>query len=253
MSWITRRVGRLVHKAIGSNRLIENGEKVVVGVSGGADSLCLLHLLESLNRTCTRGRDLHAVHVAPGFEAWNSARVAKACANIGVECAVLRVDVPACVNRTGHYSCYGCARERRRALFSYCDKLDSRKLALAHNLDDVNETFLMNLLYTSSARTILPAQPLFGGKLVIVRPLYYVDKGLVRRYLKSAGIGPVRNRCPFGRSSSRQAVRRFLTRFCAEDPRIRTNLFAGLHNLKPEYLPAPKSPIRGPLCPSAAP
>jgi len=150
------------------------------------------------------------------------------------------------VKRDGEDTCYACARERRKALFSFCAKAGSRKLALAHNLDDVNETFLMNLLYTSSARTILPAQPLFDGKLVIVRPLYYVDKALDRRYLKDAGLRPVRNACPHEYSSSRRVVRRFLERLYAGDQRIRTNLFAGLHNLKPEYLPAPKHPIHGP-------
>jgi tRNA 2-thiocytidine biosynthesis protein TtcA len=98
----------------------------------------------------------------------------------------------------------------------------------------------MNLLYTSSARTILPVQPLFGGRLIIVRPLYYVDKDLVRRLLRSAGIRAVRNRCPHERLSSRGTVRRFLRRLYAADPRIRSNLFAGLHNLKPEYLPRPR-------------
>jgi len=155
VSWVTKRVGRLVHRAIGSNRLIADGEKIAIGISGGADSLCLLHLIETLNRTGKRGWDLRAVHVDPGFEGWNSARVVKACASIGVECAVLRVDVPACVERTGQESCYACARERRRTMFSFCGELDIGKLALAHNLDDVNETFLMNLLYTSSARTCL--------------------------------------------------------------------------------------------------
>jgi len=217
----------------------------VVGISGGVDSLCLLHLLESLNRAGRRGWDLRAVHVHPGFENWNSARVVKACRAIGVECEVLRTDLQADGQRHGEDSCYTCSRERRRALFSYCDKAGSRKLALAHNLDDVNETFLMNLLYTSSARTILPAQPLFDGKLVILRPLYYVDKTLVRRYLKDADLRPVRNACPYECSSSRRVVRRFLERLYAEDPRIRTNLFAGLHNLKPDYLPAPKHHVRG--------
>ena len=240
MSWITSRLRRLVHRAVGSNRLIEDGEKVVIGISGGADSLCLLHLLESLNRTRGRDWDLRAVHVDPGFAGWNSSRVARACERIGVACAVVRTDVPACVERTGQDSCYSCARERRKALFSYCERTGSLKLALAHNLDDVNETFLMNLLYTASARTILPAQPLFGGKLAIVRPLYYVEKESVRRYLQGADIRPVRNRCPYQRSSSRGKVRRFLDRLYAENPRIRTNLFAGLHNLKPEYLPTKK-------------
>ena len=240
MSWITKRVARLVHKAIGSNRLISDGEKIVVGVSGGADSLCLLHLLESLNQAGRRGWDLRAAHVDPGFEGWNSARVAKACRAIGVECEVLRTDVPTSGKRNGDDSCYTCSRERRKALFSFCSKTGSRKLALAHNLDDVNETFLMNLLYTSSARTILPAQPLFEGRLVIIRPLYYVDKTLVRRYLKDADLRPVRNACPHERSSSRRVVRRFLEHLYAGDQRIRTNLFAGLHNIKPEYLPPPK-------------
>ena len=164
MSWVTKRVGRLVHKSIGSNRLIADGEIVVVGVSGGADSLCLLHLLDSLNRTGRRRWDLRAVHVDPGFDGWNSARVVRACKSIGVDCAVVRTDVPGSVKRTGQDSCYTCARERRKALFLFCGQMGSRKLALAHNLDDVNETFLMNLLYTSSARTILPSQPLFAKR-----------------------------------------------------------------------------------------
>jgi tRNA 2-thiocytidine biosynthesis protein TtcA len=98
--------------------------------------------------------------------------------------------VPGSVKQTSRDSGYTRARERRKALFSFCRRQGIRKLALAHNLDDVNETFLVNLLYTSSARTIVPAQPLFAGKLAIVRPLYYVDKGLARRYLKSTGYDP---------------------------------------------------------------
>lgn len=246
MSWITRRLHRLVHKAIGTNRLIAHGETVVVGVSGGADSLCLLHLLASLNRTGRRNWDLRAVHVDPGFAGWNSARVVKACATIGVDCAVARADVRGGAKRFGRDSCYGCAHNRRKALFSCCDELGSRKLALAHNLDDVNETFLMNLLYTSSARTIMPAQPLFGGRLTIVRPLYYVDRDLVLRYLRSVGVRVARNRCRCERSSSRATVRRFLKRRYAEDPRLRTNFFAGLHNLKPDYLPKPKTSLARP-------
>jgi len=240
MSWIANRLARLAHKAIGSSRVLPDGELIAVAVSGGADSLCLLCLLESLNRKNTHNWELRAVHVEPGFEGWNSARIVRTCRAIGVECAVIRIGVPTGAGPSRHDSCYRCARARRKALFSYCDRIGSRKLALAHNLDDVNETFLMNLLYTSSARTILPTQPLFEGRLTIVRPLYYADKTLVGRYLKSAGIRTARNRCPYERSSSRETVRRFLKRRYAEDARIRSNLFAGLHNIKPEYLPRPR-------------
>jgi tRNA 2-thiocytidine biosynthesis protein TtcA len=243
MSWATRRCERLAHKVLGSNRLFGAGEKVVVGVSGGADSLCLLHLLDSMNRKGGFRWTLHPIHIDPGFDNWNSARVAGICRAIGVDCEVAKLDMAEGGKQPRHESCYSCARERRKALFACCAGLGSRRLALAHNLDDVNETFLLNLLYTSSARTILPAQPLFGGRAAIVRPLYYVGRELVRRYLKSVGLRPARNRCPFERSSSRRAVRTFLNRLYAEDPRIRTNLFAALHNIKPEYLPRPKSSV----------
>lgn len=244
MSWITKRCERLVHKVIGSNRLIADGEIVVVGVSGGADSLCMLHLLEALNRKGRHGWQLQTVHVDPGFETWNPTRVVKACETIGVGCTVVQTDVPGRLKQAGRDSCYTCAQERRRAMFAFCSKVGARKLVLAHNMDDVNETFLLNLLYTSSARTILPAQPLFEGRLAILRPLYYMDKDLVRRYLRTADIRPVRNRCPFEHSSSRSTVRRFLNRLYAKDPRIRTNFFAGLRNLKPEYLPRPKLKVK---------
>jgi tRNA 2-thiocytidine biosynthesis protein TtcA len=137
----------------------------------------------------------------------------------------------------GLSACYRCARERRKELFRAAEELGCRKVALAHHMDDVNETFLLNLLYTSSAAAILPKQPLFRGRLLIVRPLYDVDKPLVRRYLGRAGVRPVRNRCPHERASSRMRLRRILERLYRESPRARANLFWGLHNLKPEYLP----------------
>jgi tRNA 2-thiocytidine biosynthesis protein TtcA len=221
--------------------MLADGESVAVAVSGGADSLCLLHVLRSLNRAGRHGWDLRAVHVDPGFANWSSARVVGICRAMATECTVVQAEMASSASWTGRDSCHNCARTRRRALFSFCTEHGIRVLALAHNLDDVNETFLMNLLFTSSARTILATQPLFDGRLTIVRPLYYVDKDSVRHYVKSVGARPVRNPCPFAHAGSRAAVRRFLNRLYAQNSRVRTNLFAGLHNLKLEYLPKPRS------------
>jgi len=224
---------------------------VVVGVSGGADSLCLLHLLHELNQREARGWTIHAVHVDPGFPGWDSGRVVRACARIGLPCRVVRVTVASRTGAGTHFPegngmpvpsdnrslCFLCARARRKALFDTTSELGCRKLALAHNMDDVNETFLLNLLFTASGAAIVPRQEFFGGKLVLVRPLYYVDKPLIRRYLAARGTRPVRNRCPAERSSTRIHIRRILERLYRANPRTRTNLFWGLHNLKPEYLP----------------
>ncbi len=127
MSWITKRVSRLVHKSISSSRLIADGETVVVGISGGADSLCLLHLLESLNRTGRRNWDLHAVHVDPGYGGWNPARIVRVCKTVGIDCTVLHGDGQGSTKRAGHDSCYVCARKRRQALFSFCGEAGSSR------------------------------------------------------------------------------------------------------------------------------
>jgi tRNA(Ile)-lysidine synthase TilS/MesJ len=83
----------------------------------------------------------------------------------------------------------------------------------------------------------MPAQSLFRGALAVVRPLYYIDKKLIRTCLRQAGIRPVPNPCPYHRTGTRLLVRRILGRLARLHPRTPTNLFWGIHNLKPEYLP----------------
>ena len=82
------------------------------------------------------------------------------------------------------------------------------------------------------------------GEITIVRPLYYLEKPRILAWLRQLGIRPVRNNCPFERTGTRQKFRRFLDRLYRDDSRIRTNIFWGIHNLKPQYLPRPVSPRR---------
>ncbi len=237
MARATKKTRHLFKLVLDRFRLVEKGEKVVIGVSGGADSLCLLHLLVWHNRRFRKNWQLHAVHIDPGFETWNAGRVERACARIGVPCLVKRINVPARLKQIGKDHCFFCARERRKTLFKTAAALGARKVALAHHMEDVNETYLMNLLFASSGSTFVPCQELFKGEIVLIRPLYYIDKTLITSYLKQAGIRPVRNRCPYEKSGTRLTLRRFLDRLCKKDSRIRTNLFWGIHNLKPQYLP----------------
>ncbi len=174
----------------------------------------------------------------PGFESWKTSRVQRACAKAGLECYVASVDVPSKLKPVGLRPCFVCARERRKTLFRYADRVGASKIALAHHMEDVTETLLMNLLMTSSGSTFLPRQELFQGRLTVIRPLYYVEKPSIRSYLRSFGIRPVVNRCSFSKNGMRLLVRRFLERLYRKDRRLRTNIFWGIHNLKPEYLPS---------------
>ncbi len=228
---------RLLRAALIPNQLIKKNERVVIGVSGGADSLCLLFTLNEYNRRHHQNWQLFPVHINPGFPGWKSERVERLCTNLGLNCTVKRIGVPKKLKETKTDSCFFCARERRKALFQTAFELGCKKVALGHHLEDVNETFLLNLLFASSASTILPSQPLFSGALTVIRPLYYFTEEMIKARLKSAGIRPVHNSCPYQHKGSRILIRRFLSRLAKRDPRIKTNLFWGIHNIKKEYLP----------------
>ncbi|MGQ9678094.1 MAG: tRNA lysidine(34) synthetase [bacterium] len=228
---------RLLRSALTLNNLIEKDEKVAVGISGGADSLCLLLTLCEYSRRYHKNWQIHPIHINPGFANWNTDRVERICQRLGLTCTVKMIDVPKKLKDTKTDSCFFCARERRKILFQTATELNCRKVALGHHLEDVNETFLLNLFFTSSSRTILPRQPLFKGAIVIVRPLYYFTEEMIRTRLKAAGIRPVLNFCPYKNTNKRAIIRRFLTRVARTDHRIQNNIFWGIHNLKSNYLP----------------
>ncbi len=189
-------------------------------------------MLGELNRRLRRDWTILPVHIHAGFAGWRADRVERACRRLGFDCTVRRLDLPEAADR-----CFACARAMRRALFQAAAELGTAKVALGHHLEDVNETYLMNLLMTASGAAFVPRQELFRGSGVIIRPLYYADRLLIERYLRRAGIRAARNRCPFEHKGTRLAVRRFLERLYRSDHRIRTNLFWGIHNPKPDYLP----------------
>jgi tRNA 2-thiocytidine biosynthesis protein TtcA len=210
---------------------------VIVAVSGGADSLCLLKALGDYSRKQHLNHRLLAVHVDPGFPNWPTPRIERLFQRLGVDYEIVRADVPGRLAHYGENPCYVCSRERRKQLFELARRRGIRKIALAHHLEDVNETYLMNLLYSASARTFVPRQEFFGGKVEFIRPLYEFDKPTITGYLRQSGLKAIRTPCPYATKGRREVIRRFLNRLYRQYPRIRNNLFAGIRNVKLEYLP----------------
>jgi tRNA 2-thiocytidine biosynthesis protein TtcA len=134
--------------------------------------------------------------------------------------------------------CFLCSRLRRKRIFEIAAERGCNKIAFGHHRDDIIETLLINLFYGREISTMLPDQPIFGGKLHIIRPLAYVREGLVKRYAKERGFPFIENRCPTSRTSKRRRVKELLDDMEKESPQIRENIWKAMGHVKTDYLPA---------------
>lgn len=153
-----------VRKAIDDYNMIENGDKIAVGLSGGKDSICLLMALKNLQRFYTKKFDIIAISINPGFDFFNSDFLQKTCKEIGVDFVEEKTHIKEIVFdiRKEQNPCSLCANLRRGILNSVAIREGCNKIALGHNEDDVLETFFLNLLY--------------GGNIATFAPISYMDR-----------------------------------------------------------------------------
>ena len=235
--WLYKTTYRWFKKAIEDYCLLKDGEKILVAVSGGADSIALLHLFDQYNHRRKKNWELFPVHIRPNFTKWKSKPVERLFKNLTLPYLIDDINITKELSDKKLNPCYICSQERRKRLFEIAHQQGIQKIALAHHLEDVVETFLLNLFYTSKSSTLIPKQALFQGRINIIRPLYFFDKELIQKYLQSFGIRPVKNHCPYEKSSERARIRKILNKFYSFDKRIKTNIFWGIKNIKKQYLP----------------
>ncbi len=229
-----------LERAVMEYGMIEEGDRVLVGVSGGADSLVLLDLLDS-PMVFTPPFTLLAVHVDLGFDpGGEDIRAVEAwLRGAGCEYVLDRTDYgPVAhseVNRKN--PCFLCSRLRRKRIFEIAEERGCNKIAFAHHRDDIIETLLINLFYGREISTMKPMQEFFRGKLHVIRPLAYLEEELVKKYAREQGIPAVKNRCPTSGASKRQYIKDLLDRLERDNPQIRHNINLAMRHVKPDYLP----------------
>jgi tRNA 2-thiocytidine biosynthesis protein TtcA len=226
------RLLRKVNKAVHEYDLIGDGDRIVVAVSGGSDSLSLLQLLQKRQRSVPEKVDLMAVHVYDeadanerlykDLEAWFQAS--------GVEYVFERLEVRADEPRP--LSCFRCAWHRRKALFLTADRLNCNKVAFGHHADDVAETALLNLFYSGRLESMEPRVEFFGGKITVIRPLVYVPKEELTRFAQVSGLPAPPPRCPNSLTSRRARMQAILQELERDHPGVRSNLLRALRGAK---------------------
>lgn len=226
-------------KAIHERGMIQDGDHLLVAVSGGKDSMTLLWLLRERIKRLPIAYKIMALHVDPGFGSNSADQMEDFFSSRGFEYRIVRSDCGPRAHgpENRENPCFLCSRLRRKIFFEQAAELGCNRIAFAHHKDDVIETFIMNIFYGASVSTMLPVQEFFGGKVTAIRPLYTVDEALIRKYSKSMGWPEIDLGCPSAGSSKRQKVRDMLHTFYRSNGKIKGNIFHALQNVRTDYLP----------------
>jgi tRNA 2-thiocytidine biosynthesis protein TtcA len=229
---------RGVGKAISHYDMIEDGDRILVAVSGGKDSLTLLWILnDRLSRIPIRYQ-LFPVYIDPGFPDGFADSRCEFVKSMGFDLRVVLTDcgIQAHSPFNRENPCFLCARLRRKRLFEIAGELNCRKIALGHHKDDIIETFFINVCYAGNISTMRPAQPFFKEKITVIRPLAYVDEGSIRWIAENREFPEFINPCPTAGVSRRKEIKEILNRLYESNKKIRGNIFRALQNVHPEYL-----------------
>jgi tRNA 2-thiocytidine biosynthesis protein TtcA len=231
-------LNRAIGKAIHDYDMIRDGDRILVGLSGGSDSLTLLWMLAERRARVRVAYHLEAAYVDPGFGGGADEAMQPFCDRLEVPLRVEGTDFGLVshgpLNREN--PCFLCARMRRKRLFEIAAELDCETLALGHNKDDVIETLFLNICYSGEISTMRPAQEMFNGRFRVVRPLAYAEAELIRRFAREQRLPVSANPCPSAGSSRRADIKQLLQQLYRSNPKIKGNIFRAMRHLKPEYL-----------------
>ncbi len=230
-----QRILSYMRKAIEEYHMIEEGDKIAVCLSGGKDSITLLHAFKALQRFYPKKFELIAISVNPGFEFFDIDFLQKICNNIQIPLFIENSNAKEIVFdiRKEKNPCSLCANLRRGVINSIAIREGCNKIALGHNQDDVLETFLLNLFYTGNISTFSPVSYMDRSKITLIRPLLYTPEKEIRKFIRKNNFEVMPKVCPMDGISKREDMKQLILSLTKDIPMIRANLFGAIErNLK---------------------
>lgn len=219
-----------MRKAIEDYNMINDGDKIAIGLSGGKDSISMLMGFKALQRFYPKKFDIIAVSVNPGFEYFDSDLLRKTCEDLEVPFfeEISHIKEIVFDIRDEKNPCSLCANLRRGILNSVAIREGCNKIALGHNEDDVLETFLLNLFYTGSISTFAPISYMDRSKITLIRPLIYAPEKEIRNFIKRNNIIIMKKSCPMDGVSKREDMKKMIKDLKVDIPHIRANLYGAI-------------------------
>lgn len=229
---ISGRAGRVIVE----HDLIQDGDRILVGLSGGKDSMMLINVLLHRLTIAPVNFEIIPVHVDNGQPAANVERLSRYVQSLGLKLRVEKAELK--LERPEDLNCFWCAWNRRKALFEISNKLGCRKIALAHHLDDIVESILMNQFFKGEISAMCPRQDFFDGAVTMIRPLAWENEETIRTLAVQIGLDTFETcRCPVSATSQRTRFKSIIRDMEKVNPFVKQNIYNSLTNIKPDYLP----------------
>lgn len=234
-----------IWRAVIEFKMLEDGDRILIGLSGGKDSMFLARALSEIKKHAPFAFDLACFTVNPMFsDVFPKREIGEFCRGLNLPCEIEDVNIPSAIKNEG--PCYTCAYFRRAALNRKAKEMGFNKVALAHHNDDAVETFFMNLVTSGQLASFQPVTHLSRTGLTVIRPLIYYREYEIRSFVKKLGLTPLKNPCPHDGNTMRQKIKEKIAALEKEFPGFYEHLAAAMRGkaeLWPEK-PAP-SEIRG--------
>ena len=219
-----------VRKAIDDYHMIEEGDKIAIGISGGKDSLTLLHAFSDLRRFYPKKFEIHAVTVDLGFDNLNLDKIQELCDELNVEYTIVKTDIANIIfnERKESNPCSLCAKMRKGALNESIKAAGCNKVAYAHHKDDVVETMLMSLIFEGRLHTFAPVTYLDRMDLTVIRPMMYMNEADVIGFVNKYNVPVVKSPCPVDGHTKREYIKNLLRQLNLENPGVKDRMFTAI-------------------------
>ena len=240
------RLTKFFHEACAGYQLIEEGDHILIGLSGGKDSLLLTELLGKRAQIYKPRFRVTALHVRVKERDYHSdlSYLEDFCRQAGVPLVVRDISLPPTpplregrTPREIDNPCFLCAWYRRKELFNVAQEIGCNKIAFGHHKDDIIETLLMNQIFQGAYATMPPVLQMEKMPLQIIRPLALIEEADLIRYAEMRRYEKQKQLCPFEHVSSRAKVKDLVEQIKALNPEAMDSMYAAMMNIKKEYLP----------------
>ena len=235
------KIAKKVTRAITEYSLIEDGDRVMVGLSGGKDSWALIQILDVLRKRAPIRFSLVAVTVDSGYNGYRHDLISRTCEARGWECRIVHTEIGEAIEdilEASDTPCSLCARLRRGVLYRIASEVGATKIALGHHLDDFVETLLLNLFFAGALKAMPARLVSDNGEHVVIRPLVYTTETEARNYARASELPIIGCCCPAcgDMSLQRQRIKRLVADLEVEHPEVKSSMIRALGNVAGRHL-----------------